>query len=132
MSPELKHIHRAMSREYHKNRKSQKYKKLKSKFRRMKRKSVQSFYSDFVHNLKKCAPGKWFKMAKKIGAVSESESGDVSVESLSGLSNGECAQRIAEHYAAISQEYNPININLLPAYLPAPQAPMVDEYSVYK
>ena len=98
----------------------------------MKRKSVQSFYSDFVHNLKKCAPGKWFKMAKKIGAVSESESGDVSVESLSGLSNGECAQRIAEHYAAISQEYYPININLLPAYLPAPQAPMVDEYSVYK
>ena len=51
MSPHLKQIHRAMSREYYRNKRSPKYKKLKSKFKKLKRKSVQTFYLDFVHNL---------------------------------------------------------------------------------
>ena len=87
MTPQLKQIHRSMSREYCKHRRSEKYKKLKSKYKRLKRKSVQSFYSDFVQHLKKSNPGKWFKMAKKIGAISESESDEIKVESLSELSN---------------------------------------------
>ena len=131
MSPQLKQIHRAMQREYCKHRKSQKHKKLKSKFKKLKRKSVQTFYSDFVHNLKKSDPGKWYQMARKIGAVHQSETGAVQVESLSNLSNGECAQKIAEHYAAVSNEYLPIDLTQLPAYLPAPPPPQVDEYDVY-
>ena len=131
MSPQIKQVHRAMSREYSKNRKSQKYIKLKSRFKKLKRNSVQAFYSDFVKNLKKCNPAKWFKMARQIGALSESESCEVNVESLSGLTNSECAQVIAEHYAAISKEYSVIDSSQLPAYLPAQQPPQVDEYSVY-
>ena len=37
MSPELKQIHRAMQREFYKNRKSKKHKKLKSKFKKLKK-----------------------------------------------------------------------------------------------
>ena len=131
MTPQLKQIHRSMSREYCKHRRSEKYKKLKSKYKRLKRKSVQSFYSDFVQHLKKSNPGKWFKMAKKIGAISESESDEIKVESLSELSNRQCAQEIAQHFAAISNQYSPINPVELPAYLPAPLPPQVEEYDVY-
>jgi hypothetical protein len=131
MSPQLKQLHRSMQREFCKHRKSQKYKQLKSKFQKLKKKSVNTFYSDFVYNLKKSDPGKWYQMAKKIGAVNERESGDIQVESLSDLTNGECAQKIAEHYAAVSNEYNPIDISQLPCYLPAPPPPQVDEYDVY-
>ena len=48
------------------------------------------------------------------------------------MSNKECADAIAEHFAKISNEYSPLNIKELPCYLPAPPPPQVDELSVYK
>ena len=69
MSPELKQLHRAKQREYYKHRKSIKYKKLKAKFKKLKRKTLKNLYSDFVSDLKVSNPGKWYSMAKQIGAV---------------------------------------------------------------
>ena len=56
MTPHLKQISRAMKREFYKHRKSAKYKMMKSKFKKLKRKSLKSFYSDFVSNLKATDP----------------------------------------------------------------------------
>ena len=120
-----------MQREFYRHGKSEKHRKLRSKFKKLKKRNLKSFYSDFVTNLKKTNPGKWYKQAKKIGAVGTRESGDIQVESLSGLSNKECVEKIAEHYAKISNEYLPINLSALPTYLPALPPPQVDEYSVY-
>ena len=131
MSPQLKQLHRAMQREFFKNRKSEKHGKLKAKFKKLKKKSIRSFYSDFVYNLKSTDPAKWYTMAKKIGAVSNCDGGDVKVESLSNLSNKESANKIAEHFAAISNQYLPIDNAQLPCYLPAPQPPQVEEMDVY-
>ena len=80
MSPELKQIHRAMQREYFKRRKSPKYKKLKIKFKKLKRRTLKDFYSKFVSDLKLTDPGKWYNMAKKIGAVNKMSGGDMSSE----------------------------------------------------
>ena len=98
-----------MQRAFHRNRSSQKYKKLKSKFKRLKRNSIKSFYSDFVSELKVTDPGKWYSMAKKIGAIDQMNDGDVEVESLSGLTNIEAARKIAEYFASVSNESSPIN-----------------------
>ena len=65
MSPTLKILHRRMQREFFRHRKSEKFKRLKTKFKRMKRKSLRTFYSDFVTDLKLSDPGKWHKMAKR-------------------------------------------------------------------
>lgn len=97
----------------------------------MKRKSIKTFFSDFVSDLKTTNPGKWYSMAKKIGAVDQMSGGEVSVESLSDLTNKECADKIAQHFSAISNEYDPIDLSQLPSYLPAPPPPQVDEYEVY-
>ena len=67
-------------------------------------------------------------MAKRIGAVDKMSGG---VESLSNLSNAECARKIGEHFAAVSNEYSPVNIQKLPCYLPALPPPQVEEYDVY-
>ena len=131
MSPALKQIHRKMSREFYHNRKSQKYKILKSKFKRMKRKSMNSFYSEFVSELKLSDPGKWYAQAKKIGAVDQMAQGDIKVESLAGFSNLQSANIIAEHFAAISNQYLPIDNTQLPCFLPALPPPQVSEYDVY-
>ena len=57
--------------------------------------------------------------------------GDVVVESLQELSSAQAAEQIARHFSAISNEYNPINYEQLPAFLPAQLAPQVEEYEVY-
>ena len=57
--------------------------------------------------------------------------GDIQVQSLNNLSNAQCVAKIAEHFAAISQEYQPINLSQLPSYLPAQPPPKIEEYDVY-
>ena len=132
MNPTLKQLHRNMQREFYKNRRSQKFKKLKTKFKQMKRKAVKSFYSNFLSDMKTSDPGKWYSMAKRLGAVDQMNDGDVEVECLAGVKNKEAAQIIAQHFAAISTEYSPVDPHQLPAYLPALPPPVVEEYDVYK
>ena len=120
-----------MQREFYRNRMSKKYKKLKTKNRKMNRKAVKYFYSDFVSDLKASEPGKWFARAKKIGAVDQITSGVIMVDPLAHLDNLQSAKQIAEHYAAISNEYSVIDISQLPAYLPAQPPPQVEEHNVY-
>ena len=83
-----------MQREFFRNRKSAKWKKLKSKFKKEKRKSIKHVHSEFVTELKATNPGKWYGMAKKLGAVDQMQNGDVKVDSLQHLSNSEAAQDI--------------------------------------
>ena len=132
MSPKLKLLHRKVQREYFKNRKSAKWKKLKKKFKQQKKAAVRTLYSNFVTELKNTNPGKWYKMAKQIGAVDQMNGGEVHVEILEGLTNKESATKIAESFAAISNEYLPLDVSLLPSFLPAPPPRQLEEYIVYK
>ena len=50
---------------------------------------------------------------------------------MSGLTNSECAQKIANHFAAISNEYLPVDTAQLPCYLPAQLPQQIHEYDVY-
>ena len=132
MSPQLKQLHRSLQREYYKHRRSERYKILKAKFKRLKRKSVKNTFSNFVTDLKLTNPGKWYSMAKKIGAVNKMSEGGIQVESLSEYDNAQCAQKIAERFSTISNEYSPVDNTQLPCYLPALPPPQVEEYQVYQ
>ena len=77
MTPELKQILRAKQREFFKHRKSEKYRRLRTKLKKLKRKTLKELYSKFVSDLKITDPGKWFKMAKRIGAVDRLSEGDI-------------------------------------------------------
>ena len=64
---------------------------------------------------------KWYKLAKQIGALDPCEGRKIEVEELEGLSDKECAEEIAKHYASISQEYEKsILIIFQVFYLPFP------------
>ena len=132
MNPGLKTLHRKVQREFYKRRQSSKWRKLRKKYKREKRKAIKSFYSNFLTELKKSDPGKWYQMAKKIGAVDQMNEGEIKVDCLEGLSNAEGAQQLAEHYAKISNNYSKLNPLKLPCYLPAPEPPQVDEYRVFQ
>ena len=69
-------------------------------------------------------------MAKRIGAVDQMSNGDISVECLSELNNLQAAQKIAEHFSSISNEYSPIDLTQLPCYLSSLPPPVAEEYDV--
>ena len=92
---------------------------------------MKKFYSNFVTDLKENDPTKWYSMAKKIGAVNQADSQRITVECLDSIDDQEAVEEIAKHFASVSQEYEPLKVENLPCYLPAEQAPQVDEYSVY-
>jgi hypothetical protein len=71
-------------------------------------------------------------MAKRIGAIDQSSQGELIIECLKGLDPQEQVQKVADSFAKVSQEYGPVNIDELPAFLPAEKAPQVEVYQVYK
>ena len=92
-----------ISTEFYKRRKSSKWKLRNNK------KIIRTFNDNFVTDLKSTNPSKWYGMAKKIEAV-----------------------KIARHFAAVSQEYLPLDKSALPSYLPAAQPPNISELQVYQ
>ena len=69
-------------------------------------------------------------MAKRSGAEQGSETGELSVDCLKGLSNYQAAEQVAQHFSEISQEYLPLDITKLPAFLPAPEVLQVEKSDV--
>ena len=132
-SPSLKLKYNKMQKEYFKNGKSNKWKKLRSKFRNSKRKASKTFYKEFVQNLKVTKPGMYYKMAKKkVGGIDQSSQGDIHIESIEHLNAQEQVEEVAKSFAAVSCEYNPVDISKFPAYLPAEEPPQLHVYDVYK
>ena len=132
MSPQLKQLHRRVQHEFFKNRQSKIWRRLKKTYKKLKKKTIRKFYSNFVNELKSADPGKWWKLAKKIGAIDQSNGGDIKVDSLQELTDSQAAEKIASHFSSIANEYLPIDVTQLPSYLPAPPPPQVNEYTVYK
>ena len=127
ITPQLKNLNRKIKREFYKNRKSNKWKKLKGKFKYLKRRRIKDFYTEFVKELKASDPAKWYTMAKRLGAEAYQNNGELKVECLKGLDDDQASEEIAHHFSKISQEYPPLDINKLPAYLPAPEILQVEE-----
>ena len=70
----------------------------KKTFQKLKKKIVRKFYSNFVNELKLSDPGKWYKLAKKIGATDQTNGGDIKGDSLDGLTNSKTVEHIASHF----------------------------------
>ena len=70
-------------------------------------------------NLKTSNPSKWYSQRKKLGDLDIQNSGKLQVESLAGLNDRECAEAVAQAFAAVSMEYSLLERSQLPAFLPA-------------
>ena len=103
---------------------------IKEKIQKEKRKTIKSFYENFVTELKESNPAKWYSMAKRLGTDQNSKDTRLSVECLKGLGDQDAAEQVAQHFSSISQEYEPLDTTKLPAYLPAQEVLQVDENDV--
>ena len=113
---ELKTLSRRKQREWIKNGKSSKYKILQKKFSIKYSATAKKYMQDKVQNLKETQPGKAYKLFKSMGAQPGdcTDSNTFTLPNHQGLSDQECAEQIAEHFASISSEYKPLSRDKLP------------------
>ena len=132
MHPDLKCIYVQMTKEFFKNRKSEKWRRLHIKFRKGKRAAIRGInFEVFADQVIKGSRGNFYRQVKKVGGVKQ-QSYRLNIESLEGKSDYDCAQAIGESYSAISQAYSPVDLVALPAYLPAQLPPQVEQLQVWE
>ena len=60
-------------------------------------------------------------MAKGLGAEQSNRNGELVVECLQGLGNEEAAEKIAEFFSQVSQEYSALDLSKLPSSFKTPE-----------
>ena len=136
---ELKKLDRQRSREYQKHGKSQKYFDLKKQFENKYKKAAKVYLDKSLNMLHESKPGQAFRILKKLGAHPgdcTDNSGSFTLTSHENISPEISTEKIADHFAAISQEFPPLLSELLPRCvrekLNSPgNPPQFSEYEVY-
>ena len=118
---DFKKLDKLKKRKYKRHGKSAKYFELLAKFDKKYKRAANDHLEKNVRSLKEENPGKAYGVLKKMGA----QPGDCLDEGSfrltdhveANLSLAESAEKIAEHFAAISQLYQPLDISKLPKYV---------------
>ena len=118
MTPHLIQILRQAQRERLTKGKSEKFKGLWAKFCKLKRKQIRNFHKVFVENLKTTNPSEWYKKMQQLGGLDQMNRGKLFIKEMEGLTNSECAEAVAQSFAAVSQEFSkpPLNSARQSAY----------------
>ena len=136
---ELKHLARKKSREYVKRGKSDKYKEICKEFSEKYEIAAKKFIEDNVEMLMEAKPGQAYQTLKKLGAQPGdcTDGNDFLLEGHETLSAKESSEKIANYFSKISEEYPPLDFDLLPPRvqnkLTSDQLviPKVEEYEAY-
>ena len=101
----MKHLKRLKSREYHKNRRSIKWRDLNKRYKKAVAQAKKDFYRNIIRDLKTSKIGQWYSKLKRLCSYDQKKSEPVVVESIKHLSEQEQAEKIADKFSKVSQEY---------------------------
>ena len=143
LNANLKSLDRIVKREYNKHGQSDKYTELKANYDLKMKKAAKDHLDKNVRTLKESDPGKAYATLKKMGAKPGDMLDDGSFTLLNhledNLTNTESVEKIANHFARISQEYPPIdptnlpdNVQLKLNSVDEMNFPVLDEFDVYQ
>ena len=140
---DLKKLKRLRQREYCKHGKSNRYFDLKNEFLKKQVEAVKHYTDKIMNEVKEGQRTSCYKSLRKLGV----RTGDCKDElfKLPGhvndkLSEQESAEKIADYFSAISQEFDPLDINKLPPNIQHclqaaqldPSIPVLELYEVYE
>ena len=138
----MKILKRSIMREYEKRGKSQKYRKLKASFQEKYEKEALKYKDKIIDDVRIGDLTCTYSALRKLGVwhgEKQVNTFDLPSHVEGILTASPSAELIADHFAAISMEYDPININNFPPamreLLSHPDVsviPQLEEYQVYK
>ena len=142
MTSELKTLKRRRMREYRKKGRSAKYESLKSEFAEKLKKAASNFLKKNIESLKNSNPGQAYNILKKMGAQpGECDNMNTfTLPSHDNLTPQESAEKIANFFSQISQEFPPVNLDAVPdrvrQKMQKPESeskvPLIMEHEVYQ
>ena len=133
VTSDIKLLDRRRKREFSKHHKSELWKKLDIDFSRKCQKAKEKYYSSIVSDLKESNPGQWHSKVKRMSGNNPELSQNIQIDQLIGYSDQEQANIIAEHYANISNQYEPVKEDDFPDFRSEQFCPpVIEPFHVYK
>ena len=118
ITAELKRIDRQKNREYLKRGRSEKYLNLKKIFETKYKIASEKYLKKNLDSLRDAKPGQAFSVLKRLGSQPgvclDGSTFTLPEHENESLTEQQSAERIADHFASISQEFPPLSINHLP------------------
>ena len=106
----LKSLDRQRKREYHKHRKSEKWHNLNKFFKISVKCEKNNFYKKMLGDLMNKHTSKWYTSLKKMTAHDQQRNEKVIIPDISHLSDIEQANKLAEHFSQIPNEYDQLKM----------------------
>ena len=134
INSELKKLDRQRKREYLKNKKSIKWKKLNDEFSTKFLTAKRKYYNNLVEDLKESDVGKWYSKIKRMSCDEQTNSDDVQVMSMINVPVHIQAEKIADAFALVSNQYSPLENSDVDLSLAKNIAPMpkISEEMIYQ
>ena len=104
----IKDLDRRKKREFHKNRRSPRYKMLNKDLKEKIKAAKSDFYMKMVRDLKVTSPSQWYTCLKRMTNYDRQKSEEVVCDEINDLSDQEQADRIAASLSSVSQLYQPL------------------------
>ena len=101
-------LDRKRKREYLKNKKSQKWNNLNTQFLERTKSLKESYYNNVVEDLKTTNISQWYSKVKRISSMDPTKDDNIQVDEIRDLPSSEQAEVIADKFAEISQQYQPL------------------------
>ena len=105
----LKTLDRKRRREFHKNRRSEKYTRLEKEYKVKVFKAKSIFYKNMLNQVKESDPSRWHSMLKRISNFNKDKNEDLNIEDINHLPDKEQAEAIAASFNEISHEYKEVD-----------------------
>ena len=109
MAFKLKRLDRRRKRIFHKERKSNKFRRLNKKFKNEVKLAKQDFYKKNIAVLKTKKPGQWYSCLKQITSYDQHRYQQPNVDEIRHKTDQEQAELIADQFAKIPNEYDSLN-----------------------
>ena len=95
------------------------------------RKAKKDYHATQMEHIRNAQPNNWYNHMKRILGIKKKDALGGITELIEGSNN--CADTINDHFAAINTTLPPLNLESLPAFLPARPTPItLTEYQVFR
>ena len=113
-------------------RRSEKWKNLNKQFKTEVKSAKAKFYKDKIADLKEKNPGQWYSWLKRISSHDQKDQ-QVNIDEISNFTDQEQAEKIADHFASIPNEYQELkNENITFPQFSPDEIPQFEPAQVWK